>query len=539
MTSTRTQIANDVIKEMLRWLPPKKRSTFNIYNFTTTATSTIPGGKAVAFDDANVNQATASLSTSSSGGTDIDAALKTVFRDRDANNEHCSVIVLTDGLDWGVTTAMKTVQDNVKAASDRSKLLRVFVVGIGDDVSHGMCEALARSGAGGTAYISDANNDGAIEKAQTMMRSIRRAPVRVTDVNWNYDLNPPDSTGGTNDDNDDARSDPGEPEPLPLKGENVTLRDKLQTPEIGTLFWAIRSTWFAILNGKPSRSRKEAIVTYEIPGPSGTTTTTTKTYHVKRATLPPGRLLHRFAARARIQTLEDKIWSLSQADRYYPEAEIIFLGKNYGLATTQTSFIATQNGIGTKTTVRANAPLQHKSLLMGLPVNSSSFNVATVGASDAGVQSNIALPPGGFSMRMAVNRSSVQTPEEEEEEQGEEEEAGYDDDIAAILAAQAGDGAFSAATVEKIVFPGMGLPEYTPSLDVLEGREQVKEKIWLVICVLAFFEVNYEEREADWAEAKGKAEKFVRKNLHCIYGVEDDRASEIIAAALEEAKDLV
>lgn len=81
-----------------------------------------------------------------SGNTNINTAPTTALQQRDKFQAHCSVIVLTDDLDWGVTNAMKTAAAHVEEASKSSKLLRGFVEGLDDDVSRGTCEALARPG---------------------------------------------------------------------------------------------------------------------------------------------------------------------------------------------------------------------------------------------------------------------------------------------------------------------------------------------------------------------------------------------------------
>lgn len=113
MGGSRTTTANTVLKTMLNLLPGFKRSTFNIYNFTTSAKSILDGGKSVPYDNDSVANALNRLSTSSYGGTDINNAVTTVLNERDASKPRCSVIVVTDGLDWGVTAAMRTVQKNV------------------------------------------------------------------------------------------------------------------------------------------------------------------------------------------------------------------------------------------------------------------------------------------------------------------------------------------------------------------------------------------------------------------------------------------
>jgi hypothetical protein len=113
---------------MLAQLPAKEKSSFNIYNFSTWAWSIVPGEQSLRYDTNNVSTAVSQLKISASGRTDIKAALITVLNQHDTSKPHCSVIIITDGLDWGVTAAMQTVQKNATAAAAQTKLLRAIVM---------------------------------------------------------------------------------------------------------------------------------------------------------------------------------------------------------------------------------------------------------------------------------------------------------------------------------------------------------------------------------------------------------------------------
>ena len=157
-------------------------AAWTVSYFNTSAWSAT--GRSLPVDTTNVNTAKSALRTYASGGTDINRAIQTVLSQRDPGLPRSSIIVITDGLDWGVTAAAKTVSDAV----NRSGNVRVFVLGVGDDVSHAMCEALARAGAGATAYIAETDlldNDKTDKKAYNMIGNISRSPILVRRVNWN------------------------------------------------------------------------------------------------------------------------------------------------------------------------------------------------------------------------------------------------------------------------------------------------------------------------------------------------------------------
>ena len=63
------------------------------------------------------------------------------------------VIVLTDGETGGISNIVTTVSQAVAKAERENGLLRVFVLGIGDDVSTYVCGKIARAGKGAAVYV--------------------------------------------------------------------------------------------------------------------------------------------------------------------------------------------------------------------------------------------------------------------------------------------------------------------------------------------------------------------------------------------------
>ncbi|KAF4438732.1 von Willebrand domain [Fusarium acutatum] len=553
MSGQRTQNANGVVKAMLGSLPGQRNSTFNIYNFNTSASSILPAKRSIPYDTNNVANALNLLKATAYGGTDIDKALKTVFSERNSSKPRCSVIVITDGLDWGVTAAMKTVQQNVSNAASSSKLLRVFVLGLGDDVSRGMCEGLARAGSGATAYITESQlyDDHQNEKAEALINAINRAPVRVRSIDWGMQLTQPRTTGGASGrDHGGGRRQPNQNELGPrAKGSNLQPANALQqAPKPGTMFWAIRSYWYAIISGTFKSDFKAKIV-YEVPGMRTGPITKEVSYSLSPT---PGRVIHTLAARALIQTFEDKALSTTDPDdKYVNEAEIIRLGTTYSLASTQTSFVATMNGTGVRTNVAGNAPASGQRLLSSVSLSNQSDLgfVATQAPSGGASVASYALASETSNrsfaqprmMRMAISSNAFEDPQgdagsPEEDDYDEDEDEDATDNLSQLINAQEGNGSFDSTVVEVNVFPSTGIPEIPPFISTLQGRENIKQQIWLTICVIAFFQKKHGDRRNEWSGAKSKAEKFVKTTFCCIFGVDSGQCDSILSNSLDDAE---
>ncbi|KAF3218962.1 hypothetical protein TWF192_004891 [Orbilia oligospora] len=529
---------------MLNRLPSQKRSSFNIYYFSTSASSILSGGESLGYDKDHVTTATNRLQTSTSGSTNINAALTTVFNKRDTSRPRCSVIVITDGLDWGVTDAMHTVQNNATSAAAKSQLLRVFVVGLGDDVSRGMCEALARAGSGATTYVSEsqlADRDHLDQKAKILITSINRAPIRVHSIDWGMEPAQNASEPNASGNNLSTRSKLDERKVGPAsKGDNLPEPMAIQqTPQPGTLFWAIRSSWYAIARGNLG-NRKKSIIRYEIPGSTIFRGRIEVNWNIRR-----GKPIHCIAARALIQALEDKAASITNTmDKYENECEIVRLGKVYNLASTQTSFIATSDGVGTQTYIGSNASPGQRSLLAAVPssngpdtgpdtaqVYQSDYSFASA-SSGTDMSNFMAFAPMSFISLANIHAGSeddftmISAPDTSPESE----------EISTIIAAQSSNGVFDPSTVEKVAFPRTGIPAIPAFISILEDRDQVKKQIWVAICVIAFFQQKHASQEDEWLAAKSKAENFVKTTLCCIFGLDSQKSENIYINSLNDAE---
>lgn len=523
MDQTRTEAANDITRIMLDQLPRAKGSSFNIYNFTTTASSILPGEQSLPYDTNSVATAFNNLPTCGYGMEDINVALDTVLSKRDASKERCSIILITDGIYIGAPQAMKTIQANVTAAAQKSKLLRVFVMGLGDDVSMGVCEALARAGAGATAYISQSRlleQDHRRKKAETMINSINRAPVSVVSIDWGLQLRssqPIGAGGGIQ----ASRPQPNQAQlGAAAKGDNLPPPEQIQqSPRREAMFWAVRSTWYAIVDGEMPEDWRVKLV-YDVSGGGPFQ----KNILVKPGFAGSGSLIHKIAARALIQTLEDEAVSIADpARKYLNEAEIVRLGKTYSLASTQTSFVAVKDGQGTKTWIASNVPSDFQSLLSGVPLNKSSHGFQPARPPEAGYSSRGFR--GGDSPEPSSYRAvAVDYSGSEETE------------LLEILASQDDDGSFGLNTIE-LLFSGDDLPTLPAAIADLGGedRDDAKEKIWLAICVIAYLQERSADRSSEWSVARSKAEAFIKTTLSSALGADSSQSDGIFSLCLDDA----
>ncbi|KAK4194353.1 hypothetical protein QBC40DRAFT_319956, partial [Triangularia verruculosa] len=386
-------------------------------------------------------------------------------------------------------------------------------------------------------------------KAETLIDSISRAPIRVRSIDWGVNESKPAASVDNSTHRDSRPKINQHKLGARAKGDNLPPPIKIQqSPPKGTLFWAIRSYWYAIINGTPKHPAPNMNVTikYDVGG--------SKVMEIvcNVTEAPPGRLFHSLAARSLIQTLEDEVaFTTDPTDKYWKECEIVRLGKTYTLASTQTSFVATMNGVGTVSNVTRGGPnLTNMAALKAdysLDFDSAEAPDVTRGAvsPSASSFSSMSSPqsPGAFSTRSAETSFSLVSlvqalQDTTSRSMLHDEERGNAALLLVVLDFQESNGAFETGSIESILFPSSGVAAVPAFLAVLEGREHVKEQIWFTICAIAFLQARYPDRIHDWEAAKSKGESFVTETLHCISGIvgnDSERGGEILADCLEEA----
>ena len=91
-------------------------------------------------------------------GTKLHSALEYTFANMTTQQVNgkpipVAVFVLTDGQAGDTHGMVATVSQAIAKAEGENRLLRVFVIGIGDGVSKDVCEGIARAGKGIAVYV--------------------------------------------------------------------------------------------------------------------------------------------------------------------------------------------------------------------------------------------------------------------------------------------------------------------------------------------------------------------------------------------------
>jgi hypothetical protein len=142
---------------MLRSLP-SQNTTFNIVSFGSRYSSLWNTSQAYSSESVEAASNHIDTFTSNYGGTEIRSALEYAFSSRAASGSTdktpASVFVLTDGEAWDLEGVVNSVSNHVMTARNENKLLRTFVMGVGNQVSTAMCEGIARAGKGTAVFVA-------------------------------------------------------------------------------------------------------------------------------------------------------------------------------------------------------------------------------------------------------------------------------------------------------------------------------------------------------------------------------------------------
>ncbi|KAG8840019.1 hypothetical protein FRC20_005835, partial [Serendipita sp. 405] len=309
-------------------------------------------------------------------GTELRSALEFAFRSREGlksggKKGPTSIFVLTDGEAWDLDGVIQIVERNCERVKNRDgELLRTFILGVGNQVSTAMCEGIARAGKGVAVFVAEGESPDA--KLMSLLKAGRGSVIEDLTVDWAGSEGNRDEGGELEDiklpkadysRESSATSPPPQSEPPldlfneshvelpsrigaqksidfldpPPKVQQAPKSDKLPVP----LYPGFRCSIFAIVKrcanpGPPSSSVK---ITGKVMGrdvvlqiPVSSTSVHSVLVEGK---VEGGKLLHTLAAKALIQSFEDLPKTLEN------NAQIERLGKQYSLASSVTSFVAT------------------------------------------------------------------------------------------------------------------------------------------------------------------------------------------------------
>jgi len=395
MQGGRITAVRAALQIMLRSLP-SSGTRFNLMSFGNRCDSLWP--QSVDYSSESVLTASQHVDRMGAdyGGTEIRGALQQAFNSRplERRSSPTMVLLLTDGEAWDLEGVLKVTQD---AVADSNGALRVFTLGVGDQVSTNvspfyagarvhhltflqMCDGIARAGCGVASYVGEQEKPDA--KLMNLLKAARGAAVTDIEVDWGT----PAEATDTQDDFelvglDSSSSSINQSAPVPnlfgaaytppsaFIAQAMSLFDPMANTtgdatqlgprdvavdlppllrvqqsdlsKVAALYPGFRTSIFAIIqqsnNSIPLSSR--VIVrgkVRESPVQLEVAVTDAQPARPELAT----NFIHALAARAFIQELEDETTKSPST-----KAKIVRLGTTYGLSSSQTSFIAIdQNG---------------------------------------------------------------------------------------------------------------------------------------------------------------------------------------------------
>ncbi|KDE05518.1 hypothetical protein MVLG_04111 [Microbotryum lychnidis-dioicae p1A1 Lamole] len=365
MDGDRISMARKALVVLLRSLPSRRRTGFNIISFGSGHEALWKSGSRV-YDQSTLDCATKLVDSMEAdfGGTQMKAALEATFALR-RKTTPTSVFLLTDGDAWDLLNVFDTVRQAVDSAGRRTPL-RVFVLGIGNSASTAMCEGIARIGDGTCQFVVD--GESFTGKTARLLKAARSKPFSKIEIDY----------GGRDDvvtkmeavEEDDKNSDfemVDQPEPDAQQGQEKQTPVSLFDPSIDALESAsspvlkvepvslapapriqqvpgvIKSLYsgsrmhvYAILNTSVTIPQEVILCAQSFDG---------EDFELKIPVIvspTPSTSIHVIAAKKLIQAFEDTSTTADQPHKNERQlqAEIVRLGTTYAITSSHTSFIA-------------------------------------------------------------------------------------------------------------------------------------------------------------------------------------------------------
>jgi hypothetical protein len=357
---------------MLKSLP-NNGSSFNLISFGSHQSALWP--KSTQYTAANVQAGSGHVDDmiANYGGTEMKLALATAFTSRlshgSGENIPASVFVLTDGQCYDLDGVQAEIRNHVAQAKARGTFLRVFCMGIGDAVSkvryisyniciydvkatlQGMCNVIARAGNGAAVFVGEMEKPD--QKLMSLIRAASGPPVENLTIDWGINDSQSLSFGMDQDDEDMDYRGQSEDAPLSMFDEEYDFTKDMQgigTARAGvqqypppnlmsTLLPGFRVSFYAIATRPPGLNMERSRVV-KLSGtvqgqPMHLEAPVSPITPVTSGTGMSAKLIHLITARSLIQGHEDQLPLTDQSKQ-----EILRLGLHYGLASSQTSFVA-------------------------------------------------------------------------------------------------------------------------------------------------------------------------------------------------------
>ncbi|KAF9220068.1 VIT-domain-containing protein [Gyrodon lividus] len=332
---------------MLLRLLPNSQTTFNIFSFGSHFTSFRP--RSIPLDQTSLNEATSHVGTMEAdyGGTEIPQVLQAAFDSRGLDRP-AVVFLLTDGgINPSGALNLYTLVSTAVRDSPSQAPLRLFVLGIGDQVSSDVCSSLARMGNGECQFALSAES--ITGKCAKLLNAGRSKNIEQIDIDWGHDISSVSSPQVSFSPQSTPALPPGIPElepPPPVQQAPDTLTK---------IFSGIRFTVFAITSFRTIPTSVRLVTKLEgVQEPLEFNVAVMETKPFKSAeedSVVP--LVHVLAARRLIMELDEGRGPVptavpGEALLYSPyelrKAGIMRLGLQYQLVSKYTSFVAIEKG---------------------------------------------------------------------------------------------------------------------------------------------------------------------------------------------------
>ncbi|KAI8809373.1 von Willebrand factor type A domain-containing protein [Cladochytrium replicatum] len=363
MGGAKIEQTRSALQMFLRSIPP--RSYFNIIGFGSSTQNLFPTSMEYTQDTLKKASTHAGKIDADLGGTEIYDALSEAFSLR-RKDMPTQVIILTDGEAWDVNRIVQYVAEQVKDGKKNGGLnfARLFALGIGDEVSSALVNAMARAGEGYAQFA--AVGERMEKKIVKMLKNCLTPPMTDLKVDWGVkeeELKEEDFELVEADAGDEKKK------PISLFSEDTAVEEKpddlkLPVPKlqraphrIPVLYPGNRFVVFAIVNNQKDRPTVVKILGSSTDGPvelSVPVISFLKAFSSAGEGSKFG-LIHTLAARKLIQDLDEgKSYLHDEATNPFAAKmpgpipadvvhhEIVRLGVTYGLASSATSFVAVE-----------------------------------------------------------------------------------------------------------------------------------------------------------------------------------------------------
>lgn len=160
---------------------PSESHYVNVIGFGSTHKSLFP--KSVEYDGSSLKTASAYARAlqADMGGTEIASAFRDVF-ERRRRDVPTQIFLLTDGQVWDVDDIAQSIREAVREGEKSNAFVRVFSLGVGNDVSHNLIEAVARAGHGYAQVVVEGER--MEKKVIQLLKSALTPPINGMWAQW-------------------------------------------------------------------------------------------------------------------------------------------------------------------------------------------------------------------------------------------------------------------------------------------------------------------------------------------------------------------